>query len=135
MIIAACVDDCMGMMFNGRRQSRDKLLIARLMKRAAGRTVWIHPGSAVLFEGMESVRAAENFLQCAKKGDICFAETADFAASIEKVEEIWLYRWNRIYPGDVFFPVQLDQQGWKCVEREDFLGNSHECITEEIYKK
>ena len=136
MIIAACVDDAMGMAFNHRRQSRDVLLIRRLLQRAAGRTVWIHPGSAVLFEAQEagSVRAAEDFLQQAGSGDICFVETAAFASWADEIEEIWLYRWNRAYPGDVFFPISLTQ-GWKLAEKTDFSGNSHACITEEIYKK
>ena len=43
-------------------------------------------------------------------------------------------RWNRAYPGDVFFPISLTQ-GWTLAEKMDFPGNSHACITEEIYKK
>ena len=136
MIIAACVDDAMGMAFNHRRQSRDVLLTRRLLQRAASRIVWIHPDSAVLFEAQEagSVRAAEDFLQQAGSGDICFVETAAFASWADEIEEIWLYRWNRAYPGDVFFPISLTQ-GWKLAEKTDFSGNSHACITEEIYKK
>ncbi|WP_317382151.1 hypothetical protein [Megasphaera stantonii] len=136
MIIAACVDDAMGMAFNHRRQSRDVLLTRRLLQRAASRIVWIHPDSAVLFEaqGAGSVRAAEDFLQQAGSGDICFVETAAFASWEDEIEEIWLYRWNRAYPGDVFFPISL-AQGWKLAEKTDFSGNSHACITEEIYKK
>ena len=135
MIIAACVDDAMGMAFNHRRQSRDVLLIRR--SRCARRPDRvIHPDSAVLFEAQEagSVRAAEDFLQQAGSGDICFVETAAFASWADETEEIWLYRWNRAYPGDVFFPISLEQ-GWKLAEKTDFSGNSHACITEEIYKK
>lgn len=136
MIIAACVDDAMGMAFNHRRQSRDAFLIRRLLQRAAGRIVWIHPDSAVLFEAQAagSVCAAEDFLQRAGIGGICFVETAAFASRADEIEEIWLYRWNRAYPGDVFFPISLTQ-GWTLAEKMDFPGNSHACITEEIYKK
>lgn len=137
MIIAACVDNAMGMAFNNRRQSRDMLLIKRLLQSAAGRTIWIHPDSAALFNLQEAgnVCISEEFLQRAGSGDICFVETAAFASRADVIEEIWLYRWNRAYPGDVFFPISLAQQGWKCVEKTEFSGNSHECITEEIYKK
>lgn len=135
MIIAACVDDAMGMMFNGRRQSRDRYLMAHLEKKASGRTLRIAPGSAELFDAATSVWADEDFLQRAGQGDVCFVENADFAAYISEVEEIWLYRWNRIYPSDVYFPVPLEQQGWRCIGQHDFSGYSHACITEEIYKR
>ena len=136
MKLIVCVDNQNGMAFNHRRQSRDVLLTRRLLQRAASRIVWIHPDSAVLFEaqGAGSVRAAEDFLQQAGSGDICFVETAAFASWEDEIEEIWLYRWNRAYPGDVFFPISL-AQGWKLAEKTDFSGNSHACITEEIYKK
>jgi len=46
-----------------------------------------------------------------------------------------LFRWNRIYPSDVKFPIKLDQGQWHRVSTEDFLGSSHEKITMEVYAK
>ena len=43
MIVIACVDDRMGMLFNRRRQSQDAALRQRLLERAAGRPVWNTP--------------------------------------------------------------------------------------------
>ena len=51
----------------------------------------------------------------------------------EKIEKIILYRWNRVYPADVHFPI--DFSGWKLVQAEEFAGSSHEKITEEIYER
>ena len=44
MIVIACVDDRMGMLFNRRRQSQDAALRQRLLERAAGRPVPVSGG-------------------------------------------------------------------------------------------
>ena len=52
---------------------------------------------------------------------------------VERIGEIYLYRWNRDYPADVYFPVDLSV--WKCVETKEFAGSSHEKITRERYTR
>ena len=49
MIVIACVDDRMGMLFNRRRQSQDAALRQRLLQRAARRTIWMSEYSARQF--------------------------------------------------------------------------------------
>lgn len=49
MIVIACVDDRMGMLFNRRRQSQDAALRQRLLERAAGRPIWMSEYSARQF--------------------------------------------------------------------------------------
>jgi hypothetical protein len=46
-----------------------------------------------------------------------------------------VYRWNRRYPGDVFFDLDVSAAPWRCVETEEFVGSSHEKITKEVYVK
>ena len=46
MIIAVCIDDKGGMLFNHRRQSQDRLLREDLLKEAAGRPLWMSGYSA-----------------------------------------------------------------------------------------
>ena len=41
-----------------------------------------------------------------------------------------LCHWNRDYPADVFFEVDLSK--WRLEERKDFSGYSHEKITKEL---
>ena len=60
-------------------------------------------------------------------------ENADVSGCVERIEEIYLYRWNRDYPADVYFPVDLSM--WKCVETKEFAGSSHEKITRERYTR
>ena len=135
MIVAACVDDNMGMTFNGRRQSRDRFLCRRIADKAADRLIWLSEYSAPLFAEISSahIQVDDDFWRHAGAGDICFAESGAFAAAVRDIEEIWLYRWNRSYPGDTFFPVDLTD--WKLVRAVDFSGYSHQIITEEIYKR
>ena len=52
---------------------------------------------------------------------------------VERIGEIYLYRWNRDYPAEVYFPVDLSV--WKCMETKEFAGSSHEKITRERYTR
>ena len=53
---------------------------------------------------MTQIRVEEDFLQKAGEGEFCFAEDADLSGEEERIQEIYLYRWNRDYPADVYFP-------------------------------
>ena len=79
------------------------------------------------------IRVDETFLDAAGDGEFCFVENADVSGCVERIEEIYLYRWNRDYPADVYFPVGLG--GWQCVETKEFAGSSHEKITRERYTR
>ena len=50
-----------------------------------------------------------------------------------KSESVVLYKWNRVYPADQYFAMDLS--GWKLVETVEFPGSSHEKITEERYER
>lgn len=81
----------------------------------------------------EKIRVDETFLDAAGDGEFCFVENADVSGCAERIEEIYLYRWNRDYPVEVYFPVDLSV--WKCVETKEFAGSSHEKITRERYTR
>ena len=66
-------------------------------------------------------------------GAYCFVENVDVTPVSDRVEKIIIFRWNRRYPADVRFPVALFSNRWKLVGTEDFMGNSHERITQEVY--
>ena len=74
-----------------------------------------------------------NFLEKAEEEDFCFVEGENLAGYEGKITEIVLYKWNRDYPADVFFEVDLSK--WRLEERKDFSGYSHEKITKEIYNR
>ena len=53
MIAIVCLDDENGMLFNGRRQSRDRVVTERIALLAAGKKLWMNEYSAGLFAGMK----------------------------------------------------------------------------------
>lgn len=132
MNIILCLDDKNGILFNKRRQSRDRVLCERVLELTSGRRLLMNAYSAGLFEG-KGVTVDENFLENAEKGDYCFAENADFLAYTEKIEDVIIYRWNRVYPSDVKIDISF-LEGRNACSTEDFEGSSHEKITEVIYK-
>ena len=130
MIIAACVDEAMGLQFNGRRQSRDRLMLDEL-ERLAGGTLRISPASEKLFLG-RSVYAGADYLSASAEGDLCFCEDVDYLAFADQIERIILFQWNRSYPADLYFSFPGK---WTPAGKRDFAGSSHEKITIEEYVK
>lgn len=136
MIICVCVDDSLGMSFNRRRQSRDKAQILRLIETAGGRRIFASEYSMPLFTelGIENVRPTRDFCE-AGDDDICFFELEHIIEYAHRAEGYILYRWNRKYPSDKKFPFDLEKKGFALTQSFDFCGNSHDKITEEVWKK
>lgn len=135
MTVMLCVDDKNGMMFNHRRQSRDRVLQERILALAGMGRLWMSPYSRKLFAdtGSAEVLVDEDFLEKARNGDLCFVEDRDLTPYEEKIERILLFRWNRVYPADLYFTLDLGK--YTLEETEEFAGNSHEKITKEMYRR
>lgn len=124
MILAVCVDDRLGMRFNGRRQSRDRAVFDDLLGLGCVR---IHPDSEKIFPGAQ---ASEGYLSEAGAGEICFCEDDAYLDHAQRIEKIILYKWNRTYPRDLCFTFPGK---WRLAESRDLAGSSHEMITREVY--
>ena len=137
MIIIVCLDECGGMLFNKRRQSQDLILRQQILTETAGRRLWMNGYSAKQFAGeaAENIVVDEDFMNKAQPGDFCLVEDVGASAYEEKIEKIILYKWNRKYPGDFYFDIPIEEQGWKLTDTEEFAGHSHEKITKEVYEK
>ncbi len=136
MHIIVCVDDNGGMLFNKRRQSKDSVLRARVLSGLNGRNFRMNSYSFGQFsedEGANEIFTDENFLDIASDGDVCFVENVELLPYSEKIETITLYKWNRTYPSSVKFPKEL-LAGRKLIASDEFVGSSHEKITEETYR-
>ena len=133
MIVIICVDDKNGMMFNHRRQSKDKELRKFILKKSKGKKIWMNSYSMKQFEeeDCENITVDEKFLQKAESEDYCFVEDIDIGPYIEYFDELILIRWNRIYPADFYFKIDMGE--WSLVNKEEFVGSSHERITWEDY--
>lgn len=134
MKIIVCLDDRDGMLFNRRRQSKDSALREHLLKMTAGSRLWMNRYSAAQFsDAADKFLVDEAFLEKAGQDDYCFVENADISAYAGSVSGVIIYRWNREYPADVRFPTELFANRWKRENCENFPGNSHEQITQEVY--
>lgn len=131
MTLTACVDNKLGLQFNGRRQSQDHILRERLLSLVDTR-LFMRPYSGKMFEFSKKIVITEDYLAAAGADDWVFAEDTEYLPYAQKIDRIVLFHWNRDYPGDTYFAFPGQ---WKLTHQEEFTGNSHEKITMEIYHK
>ena len=133
MKLIVCLDERKGMMFNNRRQSRDRVLIDNMIKMIGDDKLYIAPYSESLFENKEiKLKVKKNPLKAADE-NWCFIENLPVAEYKDEIETVVIYHWNRHYPGDFFFDLELDS--YTLESSEELVGSSHEKITKEIWKK
>ncbi len=130
MNLIVCLDDKNGMLFHNRRQSSDAVVCRQMIALVGNNRLWMNRYSAYLFaDFQENIQVDEAFLDKAQDEDYCFVENLDVTPYLPLVKRVFVFRWNRIYPADLRFPIY---DGKKNVLAE-FAGNSHEKITlEEI---
>ena len=132
MNIIVCLDNKKGMMFNNRRQSRDREVIKDIITMADGNKIWIRPYSKTLFEEMDAnIEVSQDPWEHAGNHETVFIEEVPPEKFIKPNDTLIVYKWNRDYPGDVF--CKLDLSKAECIAATDFAGKSHETITKEIY--
>ncbi|WP_243418775.1 ribonuclease Z [Pseudoflavonifractor capillosus] len=132
MRLIVCLDDKNGMAFNHRRQSRDRIITETIEELVKGSTLHFSPYSAKLFPS-GVFEPSEDYLSRAGEDDFCFVELEDVTPYERQIEEITVFRWNRVYPADLTFPIDLTQ--WSLERTVEFPGHSHEKITMEVYRR
>ncbi|MCI8667768.1 MAG: ribonuclease Z [Dorea sp.] len=137
MIAVVCVDEKNGMMFHGRRQSQDRSLRENLLRECGEKRLYMNEYSARMFKEASGsqIIASEDFLCNAGVGEFCFVEDRDVGDFLQKLESVIVYKWNRCYPADVYFSINLTNENWVLVRTEEFRGSSHDRITKEVYQK
>lgn len=137
MKVIICVDDNNGMMFNNRRQSRDRILIDNVVQNVVGGNLLMAPYSEPLFKDsdIDSFFLSEDILEEAAPEDFCFIENKAILPYSDRIDELIIYRWNRVYPADMYLDIQPEALSLKLVSTTEFAGSSHEKITKELYKK
>lgn len=136
MKVIVCLDDNGGMTFNNRRQSRDRVLNADVLQTVKGRRLFLSPYSLPLFEGNGAdLTVSEDFLDIADGEGYCFVEDRALAPYADRIDGVTVYKWNRRYPCQTYFDLDLAALGFRCVSVEEFAGYSHEKITKETYKR
>ena len=133
MVVCIVVDDNNGMMFNNRRQSQDKMLREDILRDCVHKKLWINEYTEMQFIPYDNVNIVvdNEFLDKAEEDDVCFVESNLLSAYQEKITKIVLYKWNRNYPADFYFDVDLSD--WKLELSTEFVGSSHDKITKEVW--
>ena len=122
------------MLFNHRRLSHDRRVCEKILDYSNEKELWMNAYSRKLFTDLtdiNNIQVDEEFLD--KSQSICFVENQDITPYLPKIDTLVLFQWNRDYPADFFFTVDLSQ--WNLISTEDFEGTSHEKITMEVYNK
>jgi hypothetical protein len=134
LTVAVTVDDKMGVSFNKRRQSRDKILIEDLCKSTEG-IIYVTSYSAPLFEGFtDRIMIVDNPISECPDGGLCFLELTAITEHIDNISKLIIYRWNRLYPSDKNLGVDIGKSKLNFISDYDFVGKSHDKITKEIYQ-
>ena len=134
MKIIICLDDDNGMMFNIRRQSRDEKVVKDIIEMTEGHSLWMNDYSAKIFaDHINKLNISPSFLDNAEDSDFCFVENDDVKKHLASIDELIIYKWNRRYPADKVFDINLYENGFELHQTEEFGGKSHEKITKEIY--
>lgn len=133
MKIAICIEKSGGMLFYGRRLSKDRVLQEKLLNMAGEGKLYLNGYSAKQFCDTEQLQVREDFLSAASEEDLCFIENVEIP--MDQVTQLYLFQWNRDYPADVYFDYDLKKLGFQKVGSEDFAGASHKKITLEEYRR
>lgn len=120
-------------MFFGKRQSQDSVLREWILNHTAGSKLWMSAYSAKQFKDLQGYFADDEYLTKAGVEEYCFVE--DRGYNLGSTSEIILCKWNRKYPADVFFDIDLKANGFKRVACEEIIGSSHDKISIETYRK
>ena len=132
MTVIVCLDDKNGMLFGGKRQSRDIEVVKKVQELSVGKRLWMNEYSKGLFN-IDAIFVDEDFLEKAEAGDVCFVENKSLSDFRDKIKQLVVFKWNRVYPSNFKFDILLSD--YKLESSIDFKGNSHEKITQEVYMK
>lgn len=137
MNIIVCLDDNNGMMFNKRRQSQDKVLRTSIKELVKDNNLFMNEYSYKLYKDIDdgNIRVCDNYLDECGNNDFCLVENNLLSSYIDKINTIIIYKWNRHYPGDLYFDINVKDEKWELINSEDFEGSSHEVITKEVYRR
>lgn len=136
MTAILCIDSRNGLMFGGRRQSRDRIVLEDIKELCHGRSLLVSAYTNRLFcqYGFSFQQLDPNFPEHAVPGDCCFFEEISILTLMDKLNAIVLYQWNRAYPADIYFDDRI-LTNWTLTESKNFSGSSHETITRKVYKR
>ena len=133
--VAVVLDDEEGMLFYGKRLSKDRVLTEDFVRSAGNLPVCAATFSKILFASYPEVQLCDDPFEQAPDGAYCFIENYHLAPHLDMIDTLIIYRWNRFYNSDFKLDIDVKKCGYKLVSATDFAGSSHDKITKEIYVK
>ncbi len=130
MNIIVAIDKSNGMMFNNRRVSQDKEVTSKIIGLSQNSRLLMSEYSSKLFTEYENIIITNNVLD-ANPEDYFFIEDLDIVE--ENIDELYIFNWNRDYPADKYF--EIDLSNYKKVSKEEIVGNSHKKITLTVFRR
>lgn len=127
--VYVCLDDRDGMLFNGRRQSRDSRVFEDIRREITGELLIDSFSESLCRRAEIPYRVVEGPLP----GDGDFFLEARDPREAAAAQRIVIYRWGRHYPADVRWTLDLQKAGFSLTEQSEFPGSSHERIFREVY--
>lgn len=136
MNIIVCIDKNNGMLFNHRRLSMDRIVRQHILMDSRDSVLWMNDYTASQFEKPlpDFIHVDNDFLNKADTDDYVFVENSAIVPYNDKINDIIVYNWNRVYPADIYLDIDLSNSSRKLVYEESFPGNSHDEIIKRIYK-
>ena len=128
-----CLEKNNGMLFFNKRHSQDSLLREHILGLVGENNLFMSNYSKKQFEESSKIIVDDNYVKNANSQDYAFVEDMGFDCA--NADEFILCKWNRKYPSDKFFSLDLSGLGYKKCSTENIKGSSHDKITIERYIK
>lgn len=129
MVVIVCLDQKNGMKFNHRRQSMDRTIISDIYDMLLDSPLAMSENSQSLFKSYEGVIEIEENPDL----DTMFYFLESSAMDDLLVDEIVVYRFDKVYPADEYFPIDLKK--YVLMDVSEFAGYSHDKISKEVYSR
>lgn len=130
MKLIVCVENSGGMLFNNRRLSRDSKVTEDILSCCKDRLFFTDFSSSLFNGDGKTVSSPE----AVPREGYFFIENILPSSLLEMTEGIVIYRWNRDYPHDLSFDIDLSEFTMAAPASE-ISGTSHEKITKEEYSR
>ncbi|MDD5952955.1 MAG: ribonuclease Z [Oscillospiraceae bacterium] len=133
MNVITIVDDDNGLLFHHRRLSQDRLLRDYILHMIGDRRLWMNDYGSRLYGEHPNIVVSESYLTACPAEDYCLVEEVDPATIVDRIDRLYLFHWNRLYPSDLQCTLCLEH--WTLEHTDELKGSSHKKITLEVYKK
>lgn len=137
MNLIVCLEEKNGMMFNKRRLSQDVVIREDIYKNLDDKALIMNGYSFKMFEKDNSGQniVIREDLPLDNDEDFQFIEDKQLGMYEDKINKLVVYYWNRRYPSDLKFDIDLSSDKWEVESEMEFPGKSHEKITKKIILK